>query len=327
MQPAIERKEVSVVSGNSAAIISIENVHKSYGSLKALDGVTLHICSGECFGLLGPNGAGKTTLLSCIEGLISFQEGRITVNGYDVARQPRKVKSLLGVQLQDETLFTDLKAIEAIQFYGALYNTFPSRAEALALLERFDLAEKRNARIGTLSGGQQKRLTLALAMVHQPSIVLLDEPTTGLDPQARHHIWDIVRRLRGEGKTIILTTHYIEEAEILCDRVGIIDQGKILALGTPRELIERMGNLSTVRASLYLPAEKRQQLQTAEFVHAVSGDDGLLTVQTSDPQRVLALLEEIGQEIGSRPQNVSIRQPNLEDVFLSLTGRSIGPAD
>jgi ABC-2 type transport system ATP-binding protein len=315
------------VSGNSAAIISIENVHKSYGSLKALDGVTLHIGNGECFGLLGPNGAGKTTLLSCIEGLISFQEGRITVSGYDVARQPRKVKSLLGVQLQDETLFTDLKAVEAVQFYGALYNTFPTRAEALALLERFDLAEKSNARIGTLSGGQQKRLTLALAMVHQPSIILLDEPTTGLDPQARHHIWDSVRRLRSEGKTIILTTHYIEEAEVLCDRVGIIDQGQILALGTPRELIERMGNLSTVRASLYLPAEKLQQLQTAEFVHAVSGDDGLLTVQTSDPQRVLALLEEIGQELGSRPQNVSIRQPNLEDVFLSLTGRSIGPAD
>ncbi|GER83847.1 MAG: ABC transporter ATP-binding protein [Thermogemmatispora sp.] len=315
------------MSGNSAAIISIENVHKSYGSLKALDGVTLHIGNGECFGLLGPNGAGKTTLLSCIEGLISFQEGRITVSGYDVARQPRKVKSLLGVQLQDETLFTDLKAVEAVQFYGALYNTFPTRAEALALLERFDLAEKSNARIGTLSGGQQKRLTLALAMVHQPSVILLDEPTTGLDPQARHHIWDSVRRLRSEGKTIILTTHYIEEAEVLCDRVGIIDQGKILALGTPRELIERMGNLSTVRASLYLPAEKLQQLQTAEFVHTVSGDDGLLTVQTSDPQRVLALLEEIGQELGSRPQNVSIRQPNLEDVFLSLTGRSIGPAD
>jgi ABC-2 type transport system ATP-binding protein len=315
------------VSGNSAAIISIENVHKSYGSLKALEGVTLHIGNGECFGLLGPNGAGKTTLLSCIEGLISFQEGRITVSGYDVARQPRKVKSLLGVQLQDETLFTDLKAVEAVQFYGALYNTFPTRAEALALLERFDLAEKSNARIGTLSGGQQKRLTLALAMVHQPSVILLDEPTTGLDPQARHHIWDSVRRLRSEGKTIILTTHYIEEAEVLCDRVGIIDQGKILALGTPRELIERMGNLSTVRASLYLPAEKLQQLQTAEFVHTVSGDDGLLTVQTSDPQRVLALLEEIGQELGSRPQNVSIRQPNLEDVFLSLTGRSIGPAD
>jgi ABC-2 type transport system ATP-binding protein len=173
----------------------------------------------------------------------------------------------------------------------------------------------------------RRRLDLAMSLVGTPPIIFLDEPTTGLDPQARHHIWDSVRRLRSEGKTIILTTHYIEEAEVLCDRVGIIDQGKILALGTPRELIERMGNLSTVRASLYLPAEKLQQLQTAEFVHAVSGDDGLLTVQTSDPQRVLALLEEIGQELGSRPQNVSIRQPNLEDVFLSLTGRSIGPAD
>jgi ABC-2 type transport system ATP-binding protein len=234
---------------------------------------------------------------------------------------------MLGVQLQDEMLFTDLKAIEAVQFYGALYNTFPSRAEALALLERFDLAEKRNARIGTLSGGQQKRLTLALALVHAPAILLLDEPTTGLDPQARHHIWDIVRRLRSEGKTIILTTHYIEEAEILCDRVGIIDHGKILALGAPSELIERMGNLSTVRASLHVPAEKLQQLQAAEYVHTLSSDNGLLSVQTSDPQRVLALLEEVGKETGSRPQNVSIRQPNLEDVFLSLTGRSIGPAD
>ncbi|MBX5450413.1 ABC transporter ATP-binding protein [Thermogemmatispora sp.] len=315
------------MSRNSTTIISIENVHKSYGTLKALDGITLDIYRGECFGLLGPNGAGKTTLLSCIEGLIRFQDGHITVNGYDVTRHTRKVKSLLGVQLQEEMLFIDLTATEAIQFYGALYNTFPSRAEALELLERFDLADKQNARVSTLSGGQQKRLKLALAIVHRPEIVLLDEPTTGLDPQARHQIWDIVRRLRSEGKTIILTTHYIEEAEILCDRVGIIDHGKILALGTPRELIERMGNLSTVRASLYLPAEKLQQLEAAECVQAVSSDDGLISVQTADPQRVLALLEKIGQEIGRRPQNVSIRQPNLEDVFLSLTGRSIGPVD
>ncbi|WP_376796033.1 ABC transporter ATP-binding protein [Thermogemmatispora sp.] len=315
------------MSGSRAAIIAIENVHKAYGDLKALNGVSLQICQGECFGLLGPNGAGKTTLLSCIEGLISFQEGRISVDGYEVAHHRRKVKSMLGVQLQDETLFTDLTALEAVQFYGALYNTFPSRAEALALLERFDLAEKRNARIGTLSGGQQKRLTLALAMVHDPAIILLDEPTTGLDPQARHHIWDIVRRLRSEGKTIILTTHYIEEAEILCDRVGIIDRGQILALGAPRELIERMGNLSTVRASLRLPAEKLEQLRAAAYVQSLSSDDGLLSVQTSDPQRVLTLLEEIGKETGTRPQNVSIRQPNLEDVFLSLTGRSLGPVD
>jgi ABC-2 type transport system ATP-binding protein len=327
MESMIESKEVSVVSEQTATIISIEQVEKSYGSLKALDGVSLQIASGECFGLLGPNGAGKTTLLSCIEGLISFQGGRITVNGYDVARNPRKVKSMLGVQLQDETLFTDLKVIEAVQFYGALYNTFPSQAEALALLERFDLAEKRNARVGTLSGGQQKRLTLALAVVHAPSIVLLDEPTTGLDPQARHHIWDIVRRLRSEGKTIILTTHYMEEAEILCDRVGIIDRGKILALGSPRELIERMGNLSTVLANFYLPDEKLQVLQEARCVHSLVSDNGLISVQTSEPQRVLALLEEIGKETGSRPQNVSIRQPNLEDVFLSLTGRSFEGGD
>lgn len=307
----------------TSPIIVIDDLHARYGSVNALNGVSFQIQRGECFGLLGPNGAGKTTLLSCLEGIKKFQSGTITIDGLDVTKAAQKAKRLLGVQLQDASLFPDLNAVEIIQFYGALYNVFPTRKQALELLKRFDLVDKAKARIEQLSGGQQQRLTLALSMVHSPAILLLDEPTTGLDPQARHQIWGIARQLQSEGKTIILTTHYIEEAEMLCQRVGIINQGQIIALGSPPELIAKLGKTSMVLATVMLSDEKIQALQASPFVQSLTYEQMQLTIQSSEPQQALALLERLAREEGTTAQHTVVRQPNLEDVFLALAGRSL----
>lgn len=308
----------------TSPIIVIDDVHARYGEVNALNGISLQIQRGECFGLLGPNGAGKTTLLSCLEGIKKFQQGTITIDGLDVTRAASKTKRQLGVQLQEASLFPDLNAVEIIQFYGSLYNVFPTRQQARDLLQRFDLADKAKARIDQLSGGQQQRLTLALSLVHNPSILLLDEPTTGLDPQARHQIWGIVRQLRSEGKTIILTTHYIEEAEMLCQRVGIIDQGQIIALGSPQELVATLGKNSTVLATVVLSDEKIRALQASPLIQSLAYEQTQLTLQSSAPQQALALLEQLASAEGSPVQNVVVRQHNLEDVFLALAGRSLG---
>lgn len=304
-------------------IIVIDDLHARYDNVNAVNGVSLQIQRGECFGLLGPNGAGKTTLLSCLEGIKKFHQGRITIDGMDVTKAASKTKRLLGVQLQDASLFPDLNAVEIIQFYGALYNVFPTRQQALDLLKRFDLADKAKARIEQLSGGQKQRLTLALSIVHSPSILLLDEPTTGLDPQARRQIWGIVRQLRGEGATIILTTHYIEEAEMLCQRVGIINQGRIIALGSPQELVARLGKAAMVLATVMLPDEKIRIFRDSPLVQSLNYDHTQLTFQSPAPQQALALLERLTREEGTSAQNVVVRQPDLEDVFLTLAGRPL----
>ncbi len=305
------------------AIIAIDDLHAAYGPVQALKGVSLQIRQGECFGLLGPNGAGKTTLLSCLEGIKKFHQGSILVNGADVTKETTKIKHMLGIQLQDAALFPDFTAVEIIQFYGALYNVFPTRAQAIELLKSFDLGDKSRSKIEELSGGQRQKLTLALSMVHSPSILLLDEPTTGLDPQARRQIWAMIQKLRREGKTIILTTHYIEEAERLCQHVGIIDKGEIIALGSPQELIQKLGNLSTVLVTIDLSEEKLRELSAEKLVSSLSYDQSQLTLQTAEPHRVLSWLERVSKDNGTIPQNTVIRQPSLEDVFLSLTGHAL----
>lgn len=302
------------------AAIVVQDVRATYGQVVAVDGVSFTIERGECFGLLGPNGAGKTTLLSCLEGLKRFERGKVLVHQVDITKDPVRVKRSLGVQLQDAALFPDLTAIEIVQFYGALYDVFPTGKEALTFLEKFQLADKAKARIEELSGGQQQRLTLALALVHDPPTLLLDEPTTGLDPQAKHNIWDLVRRLCDEGKTIVLTTHNMEEAELLCHRVGIIDHGRLLALDSPRALVKGMGDMATVMVRVYLPPEKVRQLEALAGVSSVTYHSPDLSLQTSQPEKVLATLGTLG---GGEPKDVVVRRPNLEDVFLSLTGRAL----
>lgn len=220
-------------------MIQLENLHISYGRAAAVRGLSLDIARGEIFGLLGPNGAGKSSTLACIQGLRAPTAGGVRVDGYDVSRDAARIKPFLGVQLQHAALFPELTAAQLVRLFAALYNQFPSADEIAALLRRFGLAQKAAMRPNQLSGGQRQRLALLLAVVNDPRLVLLDEPTTGLDPQARHGVWSLIRQLRGEGRTVVLTTHAMEEAQELCDRVGIIERGQLIALGTPQELIRR----------------------------------------------------------------------------------------
>ncbi len=308
---------------DNKTVISIQDLHVSYGSVKAVDGISFEIYEGECFGLLGPNGAGKTTTLSCLEGLKKPDSGAITVEGLDVQKDSVKVKRMLGVQLQATTLFPDLTATELVELFASFYNVFLQRKQIISYLAGFGLEEKAKARANQMSGGQQQRLALALAVAHDPRIVVLDEPTTGLDPQARRGIWDSIRQMRSEGRTVILTTHYMEEAEVLCRRVGIIDQGKILALDTPHALTSKLGEAATLSADVELEAEHLEKVKALQGVSSVIYESGQLEVQTTQSQQTLADLQLIAVEAGRAIRNVNIRQPNLEDVFLSLTGRKI----
>jgi ABC-2 type transport system ATP-binding protein len=304
--------------------IQIEDLYVQYGSLVAVKGVSFDVRAGECFGLLGPNGAGKTSTLSVIEGLRQPTRGRATVAGHDMRREATQAKRVIGVQLQSSQYFPDLTTIELVQLTASFYHLFPSRKQALEQLERWGLGEKGGAKVGELSGGQQQRLSLVLALVNDPQIVLLDEPTTGLDPQARRSIWQQIRQLKAEGRTVILTTHYIEEAEMLCQRVGIIDHGALIALDTPEALIARLGAASTLTATiLELTPEQVAEARALPGAAAASYEDGRLEIQTTQPIEALVALQQLTIDAGQPIRDVTIRQPNLEDVFISLTGHAI----
>jgi ABC-2 type transport system ATP-binding protein len=237
---AADRRKGGTIHMQAEPIIQVQDLVIAYKDLRAVDGLSLSVQRGEIFGLLGPNGAGKTSTLASIEGLRRPDAGSVRVDGHDISRRaPAAVKRLIGVQLQSAAMFSELRLTELLELYAALYEVFLSKAQILELLDRFGLAQKAGARAEQLSGGQQQRLSLALAIVNDPRIVLLDEPTTGLDPQARRGVWALIRRMKAEGRTVLLTTHSMEEAQELSDRVGIIDSGKLLVLGTPQELIAR----------------------------------------------------------------------------------------
>jgi ABC-2 type transport system ATP-binding protein len=218
-------------------ILAVSDLRKAYGSLQAVDGVSFEVHEGEVFGILGPNGAGKTTTLEMIEGMRPIDAGSATVDGLEVAADPRAVKARIGIQLQSSSFFEELNLTELLVLFGHLYHV---KADAAALLAQVDLAEKAKARVGQLSGGQKQRFSIAAALVNDPRILFLDEPTTGLDPQARRHLWGLISDIRRRGHTVILTTHNMEEAEVLCDRVAIMDAGKIVALDTPDALINAL---------------------------------------------------------------------------------------
>ncbi len=246
-------------------VISVKNLSAVYGrpgpnQVQALKGINLEVEPGEVFGLLGPNGAGKTTLLSTLEGLHPPAEGELRVGGLDVARQTREVKRLLGIQLQHTAVLEDLKVYELVEFYAALYDVFLARSAIEELLARFDLSEKANAYPRQLSGGQRQRLALAVAVANDPQVVLLDEPTGALDPQARRSMWALIRRLHDEGRTVLLTTHSMEEAEALCRRVAIIDRGQLIALDTPARLVAALDAGSMLKTDLELPLESVKPL-------------------------------------------------------------------
>jgi ABC-2 type transport system ATP-binding protein len=244
------------MSGAAEPVLVASDLRKRYGPLQAVDGVSFEVAAGEVFGILGPNGAGKTTTLEMIEGMRSIDSGSATVAGIDVRRDPRGVKARIGIQLQASSFFDELNLVELLKLFGRLYDR---EVDAAALLAEVELTEKSRSQVRTLSGGQKQRFSIAAALVNDPAILFLDEPTTGLDPQARRHLWGVVRELASRGHTIVLTTHYMEEAEELCDRVAIMDGGRIVALDTPdalvdallgrgftKERVERLANLEDV---------------------------------------------------------------------------------
>jgi ABC-2 type transport system ATP-binding protein len=239
-----------------APIVVARDLRKRYGTLQAVDGVSFEIAEGEVFGILGPNGAGKTTTLEMIEGMRVIDSGSATVDGLDVAQDSRAVKARIGIQLQASSFFDELNLVELLELFGHLYDR---RVDAMALLADVELTEKARSQVRTLSGGQKQRFSIAAALVNEPRVLFLDEPTTGLDPQARRHLWGLVRQIRDRGHTVVLTTHYMEEAEELCDRVAIMDTGRIIALDKPlalidallgrgftKERVERLANLEDV---------------------------------------------------------------------------------
>jgi ABC-2 type transport system ATP-binding protein len=220
-----------------APIITVRDLRKRYGSLQAVDGVSFDVVEGEVFGILGPNGAGKTTTLEMIEGMRTIDSGSALVDGVDVSRDPRGVKARIGIQLQASSFFDELNLVELLELFGHLYGR---KVNTAALLADVELSDKAPSQVGTLSGGQKQRFSIAAALVNEPRVLFLDEPTTGLDPQARRHLWGLVAQIKSRGHTVVLTTHYMEEAEELCDRVAIMDGGKIVAMDTPRALVEAL---------------------------------------------------------------------------------------
>ena len=292
-------------------------------------GINLEINAGEIFGILGPNGAGKTTTLEMIEGLRIPDGGSIRVAGLDAVGQSDQVRRIIGVQLQTTALFDHLTAAELIDLFGGLYDVQVPKSHADDLLALVDLGEKRGARVNQLSGGQQQRLSIALALVNTPQIVFLDEPTTGLDPQARRNLWDVIRRIRDGGVTVVLTTHYMEEAEVLCDRVAVMDRGRVIACDTPLALIRDLDIAATVRARVASGQLSPADLAALPGVIArggslhPAGDPPPHQRCPGDAHALLALAARHDVTLA----NLASTQANLEDVFLSLTGRTYEEAE
>jgi ABC-2 type transport system ATP-binding protein len=303
--------------------IECRGLRKIYdGKVEALRGLDLEIREGECFGLLGPNGAGKTTAIEILEGLLPATSGEVRVFGRSWERDARELREWLGISLQETRLSEKLTVRETIELFSSFYRQPRSAEEVLAEL---GLVEKSETWVGKLSGGQRQRLAVATALVANPRMLFLDEPTTGLDPQSRRQLWDIVREFQKSGGTVLLTTHYMDEAERLCDRLAIVDKGQIIAEGTPAELIERLGGHHVVEFSL---SGNGSGHATADWralpgVEAVREAEGMVALNVREPHRTIPALLEAVDHRGSQLLHLSTRQASLEDVFVNLTGRHL----
>lgn len=304
-----------------SGIIEIQNLQKTYGTTIAVEDISFEVQEGEIFGMVGPNGAGKTTTIECIEGLRKPNSGRIRVLGLDPQTDNQVLRTCTGMQLQQSNLPERMKVWEALDLYSSFY---PDPVDWKVLIKQLGLDEKRNTLFGKLSGGQKQRLFIALALLPNPKLVFLDELTTGLDPQARHAIWDLVRDVRSQGKTILLTTHFMEEAELLCDRLAIVDHGRLVAMDTPKALIHGLAAEDRVSFSLdgNLSPELGKSLSRLGKVE-VQGDRVLVQ---GKPNGTMQLISAVVIQLASLQvpfHDLRTEQPTLEDVFLKLTGRQI----
>ena len=306
---------------NQTNAISVRGLRKSYGAFEAVKGIDFEVHAGEVFGLLGPNGAGKTTTIEILEGIRQRTAGEVRVLDFDPDRQKSRLKDRIGVCLQATNLPDKIKVGEALNLFGALYSRM---ADADALLKRLQSWDKRDAFYSTLSGGQKQRLAIAIGLINDPSLLFLDEPTTGLDPQVRLEIHALIEELRAEKRTIVLTTHYIEEAEKLCDRVAIVDAGKIIALGSPRELQEQSAGRSLISIVCEGEIEQAAMPEWPFATQTTISEDGRgLTVASTRPAKTLVEIVKWVDGEGLRLEDVRLSRPTLEDVFIEMTGRRL----
>jgi ABC-2 type transport system ATP-binding protein len=300
--------------------ISVSGLKKSYGDVYAVKGIDFEIQPGEVFGLLGPNGAGKTTTVEILEGLRPRSGGQVTVLGFDPDRQRQQLKDRIGVCLQATNLPEKIRVGEAMQLFASFYTR---HADLNQLMRRLQLEEKRDAFYTTLSGGQKQRLALALALINDPQLIFLDEPTTGLDPQVRVEIHNLLEELKQEHRTILMTTHYIEEAERLCDRVAIVDEGRIVAMDTPKLLQQQSKNASSIVVTCATAFPQSLPTWAESTQSGLDASGRRLTVHSRRPAATLVELVKWIDQQGLELTDVSLKQPSLEDVFIELTGKKL----
>ena len=301
--------------------VQVDGLVKRFGPVTAVDGISFAVKRGEVFGILGPNGAGKTTTLEIIEGLQKPDQGRVTVLGMDILGKPSQVKARIGVQLQSSAYHDYLSLKEVLALFGSFY---PKRVAPDDLLEQVGLSDRADSRVNQLSGGQKQRFTVAASLVNAPELVILDEPTTGLDPQARRNLWELVRSIHSRGVTVVLTTHYMEEAEALCDRLAIMDQGRLVAVDAPGKLISQLQATYTVKLVVASPLTDDQLALLngdGEVVHLTEKNSYLLRLRNT-PKALGAMLDELARSDISL-DHLEVTPVTLEDVFLELTGNEL----
>jgi len=306
--------------------INVENLHKNFGEVYAVQGIGFSVQRGEIFSLIGPNGAGKSTTISMISGLLHPDQGDITVIGHDIRRESMSVKSAIGVVPQEIALYEDLTARENLMFWGKMYGLRgnPLKIRVDEILEVIGLIERQKDRVGKYSGGMKRRLNIGIALLHKPEVIIMDEPTVGIDPQSRRNILDNVLTLNQQGMTVLYTTHYMEEAQELSDHIAIMDHGKLIASGTHNELVKIVGELD--RIELTIDTESARVIESwkgLEGVKQILAENGHLSLFVDDSNRVLPQLFEAATQSETRITSVDIQEPNLEAVFLHLTGRAL----
>lgn len=305
-------------------MIQVQHLRKTYGSLRAVGDISFEVPNGQLFGFLGPNGAGKTTTLSMISGLLRPDEGRVLIDDIDVWEQPRLAKRILGLVPQDIALYEELSAVQNLKFWGSLYNLSKAELEnnIKVWLEKVGLADRAKEAVKNYSGGMKRRLNLAIGLIHNPRMVLLDEPTVGIDPQARNNIMDVIRDIARTGVTILFTTHHLEEAEDLCERIAIMDHGKILAVGSVQELAKVVGDKDIIEVSGKFSALQFQGAFQNNHLNYLHSEDNRVAFALTPEIALASVMQRMG-EANLEISDISIQKPTLEKVFLKLTGREL----